>query len=272
MKTSQYDSADSELSGYLELGMIHEAEQAARRYLMEETISPSRFSEAMDAVLVSDDLQGWRADVETAYRRLTVHDRRAVRFKMLYFYWSSRDLHSAAEFICTRTCRDAAELLITIEVLLKFNKIDDARLLARRCERNLEKGATELDEGFMRDALGTFYGRIGQPLRALEHWKRVPVSSPCLSTALLNTIAVCLWPALTAVHQALEVVTRKKRDPDVSLELQHRGLEAAMTSEIERDLLRLRRKLQKIVPPRRQNELGIHSTDDSSFARQEFDA
>ena len=63
----------------------------------------------------------------------------------------------------------SAELLITIEVLLEFNRVNDARVLARRCERKLKQGTTEFEEGLLRDALGTFYIRVSQPLLALEH-------------------------------------------------------------------------------------------------------
>lgn len=266
MNISQSDSADSELSGYLELGMIAEAEELALQHLKEQKISPATFNEAMNAVLVSDGLDRWRADIETAYGRLTIHERSAVRFKMLSFYWSIRDFALAREFIRIRTCHDPSELLITIQVLLQFDRVHDARVLARRCERKLQKRTSELDEGFLRDALGTFYGRMREPLLALEHWKNVPTASPCLHTALLSSVEVCLWPALTAVSEGLEVVARKKRDPDLSLEVQQPGLEAALTSEIERDLLRLKRKLHKIVPPSRQKELGIYSTCDSPLA------
>jgi hypothetical protein len=137
--------------------MSTEAEGLALRYFREQQVSAQTFNEAMDAVLVSDDLVRWRADIEAAYGRLTSRDRNAVRFKMLSFYWSLRDFATAARFIAVRTCSDSAELLMTIEVLLEFARLDEARLLARRCERKLEKGVTESEAGHICKALGGFY-------------------------------------------------------------------------------------------------------------------
>jgi len=58
MNIYQSDSADSELSGYLELGMTAEAEELALRHLKEQKVSPATFNEAMDAVLVSMNSRG----------------------------------------------------------------------------------------------------------------------------------------------------------------------------------------------------------------------
>ena len=84
--------------------MVAEAEELASRYLTEPYSSVARFNEAMDAVLVSDKLSRWKDQVEDSYSRLTPPKRRAVRFKMLSFYWSLKDFGTAANFISVRHC------------------------------------------------------------------------------------------------------------------------------------------------------------------------
>jgi len=59
MNISDDYEKESELSGYLELGMVAEAEELASRYLIEPHPSVARFNEAMEAVLVSDKLSRW---------------------------------------------------------------------------------------------------------------------------------------------------------------------------------------------------------------------
>lgn len=268
MKTiAEEPPASSELSGYLELGMKAEAEDLARHYLAAPRPGAARFNEALDAVVVSNNPARWQPQVESAYDRLAPAERGTVRVKMLSFYWSLGEGPAAARFLSPPTCRDPAELLMSMNVLLNLDRIEEARGLARRCERRLKIHATEFEQGLLRDALGAFYSRTGQPLRALEHWQEVPAGSPSLRTALLNVVELCLWPALSAVEQGLDVVARKKRAPDLSVEIQQPGLEQALTAEIERDLLRLKRKLEQIVPPARQRELGMEQKGGNCFKR-----
>jgi hypothetical protein len=257
MNTDKRFSSESEVSGYLELGMISDAEQLARRYLSEVEPSAARFGEAMDVVLVSKSSSEWRRLVEAAFQRMTRRDREAVRFKMLCFYWSLQDFTTAVTFVSSRRCCLPEELLVALEVVLRLNRMGEARALAQKCERMLKANVSEFDQGLLHDALGSFYSRVGQPLRAMQHWQCVPTSSPSLRTALVSLVEVCLWPALNAIQQGLEIVDQKKRDPDLSAEIQQPGLEKALTTDIERDLLRLKRALEKIVPPSRQRELGI---------------
>jgi hypothetical protein len=59
------------------------------------------------------------------------------------------------------------------------------------------------------------------------------------------------------VEQGLKIVAEKRRNPNFSIEVQLPGIEQSLTDDIERDLLQLQRKLEKIIPPARQRELGI---------------
>jgi hypothetical protein len=248
---------ESELSGYLELGMVAEAEELASRYLTEPHPSVARFNEAMDAVLVSDKLSRWEDQVEHSYCRLTPDKRRKVRFKMLSFYWSLKDFGTAADFLSIRHCETAAELFFTMDVLLERNRMEEAKTIAQKCKRALKARHSHLDEGLLRDALARFYARTGNPFLALENWHEVPINSPLLHNRLVNVVELCLSPALIAVTQALKIVSEKRQNPDLSIEVQLPGIEQSLTDDIERDLLRLQSKLEKIIPPARQRELGI---------------
>ena len=248
---------NAELSGYLELGMNEEAEQLASAYLRNRGISSYRFSEAMDAILVSSDVSRWRPNVEQAFANLSPEDQQAMRFTMLSFYWSLHDLGAAHRFlVCDNKC-EACELLMGMDIYLHLGKMVDAAAVARRCERLLKKASSDFDEGNIRAALADYYSKIGDPVRALDCWTAMPLNSPFLRNALINTVELSLLPALTALQRAFDAVVQKKRDPDLSIEIQKPGLEDQLTADIERDLKKLKRKINAIVSPIRQRELGI---------------
>jgi hypothetical protein len=225
---------ESELSGYLELGMVTEAEELASQYLSEPRPSVARFNEAMEAVLVSDKLPPWKDLVEDSYRRLTPAKRKAVRFKMLGFYYSLKEFGTAANFISIKHCNTATELCFTMDILLELNRMEEAKTIAQRCNRALEKRPSDLDVGLLRDALAGFYARTRNPLLALQHWHGIPINSPLLRNGLVNVVELCLSPALTAVAQGLKIVEQKKRNPNLSIEIQLPGIEQSLTDDIER--------------------------------------
>jgi hypothetical protein len=249
---------ESELSGYLELGMVAEAEKLASRYLSEPQPSVAHFGEAMDAVLTSEKPSRWTDQVEDSYCRLTPRKRTAVRFKMLGFYCSLRDFGTAANFISIRYCGSMAELFWTMDVLLELNRMEEAKTIAQRCKRALKMRPDDLYNGLLRDALARFHARTGKHLLALQYWNGVSIDSPVLGSVLVNVVEISLSPALVAVAQALKTVAQRKQNPDLSNEIHLPGLEKSLTDEMERDLFRLQRKLEKIVPLERQRALGIH--------------
>jgi tetratricopeptide (TPR) repeat protein len=257
--SSSYNITESELSGYLELGMMSEAERLARAYLTNEQPSGQQFGEAMDAILVSAEPSRWKAQIEKAYKSLSRDHRSAMRFKMLSFYWSLSDLKTAEDFLSWKNGCDPAELLIAMEIYLESGRIQEAGKVARKCERVLKAPRSDFDEGMLRTALGNYYGRQGQPVRALNCLTEMPLNSPFLRNALVTTVELSLLPALTALDRGFDAIARKKQDPDLSIELQMPRLEDELMAEIERDLRQLKRKLEKIVSPSRQRELGIAS-------------
>ena len=144
-----------------------------------------------------------------------------------------------------------------MDVLLELDRTEEAKTIAQRRKRALKARLSHLDEGLLRDALARFHARSGKPLLALQYWKGIPINSPLLRNGLVNVVELCLSPALIAVEQGLKIVAEKRRNPNFSIEVQLPGIEQSLTDDIERDLLRLQRKLEKIIPPARQRELGI---------------
>ncbi len=248
---------ETELAGYLELGMKAEAEQLASDYLADKIISPIKFSAAIDVILVSNQLSRWRKSVEGAYANLSPQARSTMRFKMLSFYWSLHDLESAAAFLTCESGCDPAELLMAMEIYLHSGRMVDAAAVARRCERLLKKCPPDFVKGMLLTAVANYYSKIRKPLRALDYWTHMPSDSAFLYTALISTVELSLLPAFTALQRALDTIAQKQANPDLSIEVQQPGLEDALTADIKRDLLKLKRKINAIVSPARQRELGL---------------
>ena len=248
---------ESELSGYLELGMLDEALALARAFLAKKAPVAPKFIEALDAVLVADKLRPWKQPVEKAYARLSLADRRLVRSQMLSLYWSLHDYETAAKFIALRQCCPAEELFFAMETFLELERMQDAQAVARKCRRALSSCRSELDAGFLLYALADFHARTRDWSRAVKLWSRVPLTSPLLRDALLGIAEVQAAQALLSARSGLAAVAAKKREQDTSIEIQMPGLEKELTQEIENDLVALQRKLERIVPARRQRELGM---------------
>ena len=56
-RCAQVSEKETDLSGYLGLGMIDEALNIAKRFLSASEPSAAEFKEAMDAILVADNLK-----------------------------------------------------------------------------------------------------------------------------------------------------------------------------------------------------------------------
>jgi hypothetical protein len=133
----------------------------------------------------------------------------------------------------------------------------DAAAIARKCERLLKRSISQFEEGILRTALAKYYSHAGEPVRALNCWTAMPLTSSFLGNALVTTVELSLLPALTALDRAFLAIKQKKQQPDFSIEVQKPGLADELTMDIERDLHRLKRKINAIISPARQRELGI---------------
>jgi len=255
---------ETELSGYLGLGMINEALKIAKRFLSAPEPSVAEFKEAMDAILVSDHPKRWRKSVEAAYSRLSAAGQRAVRFKMLSFNISLDDFQRAAEFLPPRNCRIPVELAFGMDVMLALDRLKEAKAFAIRCRSVLDTCEDELDRGLLLEALACFAARTGNRSAAVEFWCSMPMNSPLLRNALTGIVEASVVDALLAARAGLSVIAERKRNPDMSIEVSMPGLEKSIAESIEKDLLSLQRKLERILPPETRKAFGLDASETGS--------
>jgi hypothetical protein len=85
----------------------------------------------------------------------------------------------------------------------------------------------------------------------------MPLHSPLLRNALTGIVEESVANALLAVRAGLWVVAKRKREPDTSIEVSAPGLEATIVADIEKALLSLQRKLERILRPEGQKAFGL---------------
>lgn len=255
--SNKVSEKETDLSGYLGLGMIDEALKIAKRFLSASEPSVAEFKEAMDAILVSDYIKRWRKSVEAAYSRLSVAGQRAVRFKMLSFNVSLDDFQRAAEFLPPQSCRIPVELAFAMDVMLALNRLKEAKALAGRCRRVLDMCEDTLDRGVLLEALACFAARMGNRSAAVEFWCSMPLDSPLLRNALTGIVEASLVDALLAAKAGLSLIAERKQNPNISIEVSAPGLEKTIVDSIEKDLLLLQRKLERILPSETRKAFGL---------------
>lgn len=242
------------------MGMKHEALKLARRTLKQTHIAEKDFGEAVNAILVhANKCKPWTPAVEGAYARLSKRDKQAVRHWMLYFCSASKNYESGIKFIPRQFVGefDLTELAFTCEIWLRLNRMDEMDKLAKKLSRAIGQAAYPLMRTMLARHLGEYYARKGLWNKAVEAWEFVRFDNIFIEEAVEGIVDIHVAGALLAIKRGLELVEKFNKNFDPQMETTLPGNDKKIQQRAEKKFRKLKRILEKIVPEKRQKELGL---------------
>jgi lipopolysaccharide biosynthesis regulator YciM len=218
------------------------------------------FNNALNVILThADKCKPWTPVVETAYARLQKCDKQAVRRWMLYFYCSCRNHKAAAKFIPRRFAGefDIAELAFTCETWLELKRMDEMEKLAKRLSRAFKVAKHPSMLTHLAGYLGEFYARKGLWNKAVKFWEFVQQDNIHCQNAVESIVEIHVAGAMLAIKRGLELVENFNQNPDPQMETTLPGNNKKIQQRAEKKFRKLKRILEKIVPEKRQKDLGL---------------
>ena len=250
----------NEIRGCVHLGMKGEALKLARRTLKQTDIAENDFGEAVNAILVhADKCKPWSPMVEAAYARLAKHDKQAVRRWMLYFCSASKNYEAAIKFIPRRFVGefDLTELAFTCDIWLGLKRMDETDRLAKKLSWAVRQAAHPFMRTMLTRHLGEYYARKGLWNKAVEAWEFVRLDNIFIEEAVEGIVDIHVAAALLAIKRGSELVEKCNKNPDPEMETTLPGNDKKIQQRAEKRFQKLKKILEKIVPEKRQKELGL---------------
>jgi tetratricopeptide (TPR) repeat protein len=250
----------AEISGYCDLGMKRESLRLIRRLLEKRRILPEEFGEAVRTIGVYSsfsDFKKWKPKLEAAYNRQSRKFKRKARSDMLGMYASLREWETALQFLSVRKPSSAFEIFLGMGVLLELGKLQDAKVLAARCKRALSTATNRFEQSLLLEALASFFARRHDWDRAISAWQHAPLEEPFRRDALRGIVKIHLARAFEAIDSGLKVLAKLKQNPELSLCLP--GNDLQLTQDAEKELLKFKRGIEKVLPEKVRKNLGMSS-------------
>lgn len=249
----------AEISGYADIGMKDEALRAVRTVLAKRRIVPEEFGEAvrtMGIYLSCKTWKQWKPILEGAYNRQSRKFKRQARSDMLSMYASLGEWETALQFVELPKLSNSADVLFGMEVLLKLGKLEDARILASQCRKALCRIADRFQQAVILTALGAFFSRTRRSSGAIEAWEVMPLEQPFRRDALSGIVKIHLASAFEATERGLQRLAELKKNPNSGNELMLPGNDLKLTLDAERELLKFKRVIEKLLPEKARKRLG----------------
>jgi hypothetical protein len=247
----------AEISGCADLGMKRQALQLIRRVLAQHNILPEEFAEAIVTIGIFSTFEKWKPELEMAYNRQSRKFKRKMRPFMVKMYGSIGEWESAVQFLSVRKPSSAGEILFGMEALLQLNKLEEAKTLAAFCRRALSFVTDRFNQSVLLDALASFLARTRQWDHAIAAWQHAPLDEPFRRDALSGIVKIHLARAFEAVERGLQLLAELKENPDIKNELSLPGNDLEMTKAAEKELLKFKRGIEKLLPEQARKELGV---------------
>ncbi len=252
----------AEISGYCDLGMKREALRLTRKLLEKRRILPDEFSEALRTIGVYASFKSfkkWKPKFEAAYERQSRKFKRKTRPLMVEIYGSMGEWESAIQFLSVRKPSSAGEAFFGMEALLELDNLQDAKVLAARCKRALSCATSRFEQSVLLTGLGEYYSRIQRWDDALAAWEHMPLEQPFRRDALNGIVKIHLARALHAATRGLQLLSELKENPDKEIQLIAPGNDLALTLDAEKELLKFKRGIEKVLPEKVRKDLGMSS-------------
>jgi hypothetical protein len=255
----QGSAAAAEISGYADIGMKDEALRAVRTVLAKRRILPEEFGEALRTIgmLSSKTWKQWRPILEAAHNRQSRQFMRKVRSEMLTIYACLGEWETALQFVELRKLSNSADVLFGMEVLLELDKLEDAEVLASRCWKALRRTPDRFQQAVILFALGAFFSRTRRWSGAIEAFEAMPLEQPFRSHALSGIVEIHLAGAFEAAERGLQQLSELKKKPNNENELCLPNNDLGITRHAEKELLKFKRRIDKLLPKETRKQLGI---------------
>jgi hypothetical protein len=247
----------SELNGQSELGAKTEVRKLTRAILHHPDLTARELWEAVTSIGTMDSPRKWRKDVEDSFQRLRPKERQRARSIMMDYYYMIGEFDLALSFCSIRALNTPSELMFAMDLYLNADRLDEAKAIARKCKKALDQVQSAFDAGSLIEALACYHARCRNWVAALETWSLAPRDEPLARNAAIGIAQVFMAGALDAIGSELTTVHQlmKKMPSEINLTLP--DIEEDLLKETERDLLRLKRGLEKLLPEKSRRALGL---------------
>ena len=178
---------------------------------------------------------------------------------MLCFYNSWKNHEAASKFVPSRFVGefDLTELAFSCETLLELKRMDEMDKLAKKLPRAIKVAEHPLMRAQLAGCLAEYYARKGLWNKAVELWEFVPLDNIFCQNAVEGIVEIHVARALLAIKRGFELVKKFNQDFDPTMETTLPGNDKAIQQHTEKKFQKLEKILEKILPKKRQKELGL---------------
>jgi hypothetical protein len=252
-----------ELTGLKGLGMKREALREVRRLLKSRDMTGDDFNKALNAILGQvDKLKSWTVLVEAAYARLPEHERENARFMLVSFRNCIRNYEGVLQLLPSPDQIDAGEFALIelgfgMEAAMKLNKMELAEKLAGWFPKAMQAAESPTLQSILRLTQAEFFIRAGKWEDAVALFESVQNDRIFCRDAVKGIVEIHAFHALLAIKNGLTFIEKFNRDFEPEMEITLPGNDKVIQQKAERQFRKWRKTLEKIVPEKRQKELGI---------------
>jgi len=262
----QGSTTAAEIRGYADIGMKKEALRVVHTVLAKRRIRPEEFAEAHRAIGVFSTFEKWKSQLEDAYNRQSRKFKQEMRPYMVELYGSLGEWETALQFLSVREPSGAIEKYFGMEALLELDKLQDAKTLAIECSKPLESATNAFEQSLLLTALARYYSRTRRWYDATNAWEHMPLEQPFRRDALSGIVKIHLARALRAIDRGLKALSELKADPDGENQLSLPGNDLKLTLDAEKELLKYKSGIEKLLPEKARKELGVDVAADAGSA------
>ena len=144
-----------------------------------------------------------------------------------------------------------------MEALLELDQLEEAKTLASRCRRALRSAEHPFDQSLLLNALAKFFARTREWGRAIESWQNAPLDSVFGRDALRGIVQIYLAFAFERTEWGLGLLAQLKQHHEHELDLRLPGNDLKLTLDAEKELLKLKCGIKRLLPEKARKQLGI---------------
>jgi hypothetical protein len=250
----------TELDGLVGAGMKKEALALARRLLKTPIVAAPEFADAVQAILIlADKVKSWKPLIEAAYGRLPKRERGSVRFWLMSVRDVCHDhtgvLRLAPERFTGKFALQEAVWAMEAALALGTNRV--IRLLGARLPRLISRAEDPVARAQLLLCLSEFYAREGKWAGAIAAAEPAQECQTFLSNAVGVIVEIHAARALKAIRRGFDKIEAFSKQFDPKTELMLPGNARTILKQAEKEFRKLQKILERIVPEKRQRELGV---------------
>jgi hypothetical protein len=256
-RTTTIEWLVSELEGQLQLGAQKQVRKLVRALLRHPDLTAGELWEALISIGTMDSPREWRKEMEDSYQRLRPRERQHARVIMMDYYHMIREFDLALSFCSIRSINTPTELMVAMDLYLHADRLAEAKAIAKKCKKALAQAQSAFDVGSLIEALACYHARCRNWVSALETWSLAPRDEPLGRNAAVGIAEVFIAGALDAIGSELTTVRQLMKQMPSEINLTLPGIEEKLLKDTEKDLVRFKRGLEKLLPEKSRRALGL---------------